>query len=413
MSDETSSADSASASPLVSRAFREIWAANLISNLGGLVQLVGASWLMSTLTSSEQMVTLVQASTALPLMLMAPWAGAVADRFDRRNVMLVSQSFIMFASLWLAIIAWIDGLRPWSLLGFTFLIGCGTALKTPAWQAGVSEMVPRSALTSAITLNSVGFNIARSAGPAVGGLIVAAGGAAAAFVANAVSNIGMLLALARWRRERVLIALPPEPLLSAVLTGARYVAATPVVRVVLPRAALFGFTASGVQALLPLIARHQMDGDALTYGLLLGAFGIGAVAGGMSIERLRARFTSEHLSRLFALLFALGTLGVAISRSFPITAAALTLNGAGWVVALSMMNVTVQLNSPRWALARILAIYQMAAFGGIAAGSWLIGVLADRCGVREALLISAVLQLAVIALTSQLPLHEADGSDPD
>jgi len=380
----------------------------MISNLGGLVQLVGAAWLMSSLTTSEQMVTLVQASTALPLMLVAPWAGVVADRFDRRKLMLLSQSFIMIASFALAVIAWIGGLHPWSLLGLTFLIGCGTALKTPAWQAGVSEMVPRAALPNAIALNSVGFNLARSAGPALGGLVVAAGGAAAAFVANAVSNIAMLLALSRWRRERVPAARTPETLLRAMWTGIRHVAATPELRVVLPRAALFGFTSSAVQALLPLVARHQMKGDALTYGLLLGAFGLGAVVGGMSIRRLRGRLTAEQLSRLFALLFAFGTLGVATSRSFPLTAAALALNGAGWVVAFSMMNVTIQLNSPNWALARILAIYQMAAFGGVAMGSWATGILANCYGVSEALLISAFLQIAVVVLTARLQLREAD-----
>jgi len=353
-------------------------------------------------------VTLVQASTALPLMIVAPWAGVVADRFDRRRLMLVSQSFIMTASFALAAIAWLGGLNPWTLLGLTFLIGCGTALKTPAWQAGVSEMVPRAALANAIALNSIGFNLARSAGPALGGFIVAAGGAAAAFVANAVSNIAMLLALSRWRREHVPATHAPEPMLQAMWTGIRHVAASPVLRAVLPRAALFGLTSSAVQALLPLVARHQMKGDALTYGLLLGAFGLGAVAGGMSIRWLRSRWTAEQLSRRFALLFALGTLGVATSRLFPLTAAALALNGAGWVVVFSMMNLTVQLNSPNWALARILAIYQMAAFGGVAIGSWAIGILADRFGVSEALLISALLQVAVIILTPRLQLREAD-----
>ncbi len=392
-------------SPLASRAFREIWAANLISNLGSLVQLVGASWLMTSLTTSEQMVTLVQASTALPLMLMALWAGAVADRFDRRAVMLASQSFTMLASVGLAALAWAERLDPWSLLCFTFLIGCGAALKTPAWQAGVGEMVPRSALPSAIALNSVGYNIARSVGPALGGIIVVVGGAAAAFVANAASNIGMLVALVRWQRERTPRTLPPERFLSAVAAGVRYATMAPPILAVLPRAALFGFAASGVQALLPLIARDQMRGGAFTYGLLLGAFGIGAVAGGLVIGRLRDHWPSEQLSRHSAMMFAAGTLGVAASPLLPVTLAALALTGAGWVVTLSTMNVTVQLNSPNWVLARILALYQMAAFGGIAAGSWLIGILADRFGVSGALLISAGLQFSVIVLTFRLPLH--------
>ena len=395
-------------SPLASRAFREIWAANMLSNLGSLAQLVGASWLMTSLTTSEQMVALVQASTALPVMLLALWAGAIADRFDRRSVMLVSQAFTMAASAVLALCAWAGWLDAWSLLCFTFLIGCGAALRTPAWQAGVGEMVPRSALPSAIALNSIGFNLARSVGPAIGGVIVAASGPAAAFVINALSNIGMVSALVRWKRERTARTLPPEPFLSAVGSGLRYVAMAPAILSVLPRAALFGLGASGVQALLPLIARDQMHGAAFTYGLLLGAFGFGAVAGGLLIGRLRDLLGAERLSRASSLAFVAGTVGTAFSPSLPISMTALVLNGAGWIVTLSMMNVTVQLNAPNWALARILALYQMAAFGGIAAGSWLIGLLAGQYGIRDALLIAAAIQLAVIGLTFAFPLHASD-----
>ncbi|MBX9897565.1 MAG: MFS transporter [Qipengyuania sp.] len=398
-------------SPLASRTFREIWAANTLSNLGSLIQLVGASWLMISLTTSEQMIALVQASTALPLMLLALWSGTIADRFDRRDVMMMAQAFTMIASAALAFCAWAGWLSPWSLLIFTFLIGCGGAMKTPAWQAAVGEMVPRAALPSAIALNSVGFNLARSVGPAIGGLIVAAGGPAVAFVANALSNIGMLAALRRWRRPRTTRTLPRESFIAAIGAGIRYVAMAPAILTVLPRAALFGLTASSVQALLPLIVRDRMHGNAFTYGLLLGAFGLGAVAGGLGIGKLGRRWSPEQLSRIFSLVFVIGTIGIALSPLLALSLAALALTGAGWLVTFSTLNVTVQMNAPNWVLARALALYQMAAFGGVAAGSWLGGFLADHHGVRDALLVSAALQLGVVALTRWLPLRGSNDLD--
>ncbi len=396
-------------SPFASRTYREIWVGNLFSNVGTLVQLVGASWLMTTLTSSEQMVALVQASTALPVMLVAVFSGAIADRFNRRSVLLVSQSFTMLASIGLALFVWEGWLDAWLLLAFTFLIGCGTALKTPAWQASVGDMVSRATLPSAIALNAVGYNIARSAGPALGGSVVAVAGPAAAFITNALSNVGMLAALVRWRGRQQSSQLPPEPFLSAITAGFRYVAMAPSIRAVLPRVTMFGFATAGVQALLPLIARDQMRGGALTYGLLLGAFGAGAVLGGLLIGRARSRFEPEALFRLSSLIFAAGTLCVALSAYFALTLTALGFLGGAWVIVLSTMNVSVQLNSPNWVLARVLALYQTAAFGGIALGSWTTGWLADQLGVTEALLISFALQIVVVLLTLKFRLPPAEG----
>lgn len=168
--------------------------------------------MMVSLASSPQFVALVQASTTLPIMLLSLWAGAVADNLDRRLVMLWAQSFMLVVSAALAACAWWGLLSPWLLLAFTFLIGCGTALNGPAWQASVGDMVPRPVLPGAIAFNSMGFNIARSVGPAIGGLIVAAAGAATAFFANAVSYVGLIVVLARWRPEVPRRLLPRERL---------------------------------------------------------------------------------------------------------------------------------------------------------------------------------------------------------
>jgi MFS family permease len=367
--------------------------------------------MMASLTPSPQMVALVQASTTLPIMLLSIWAGAVADNLDRRKVMLCAQGFMFLASAALALFSWWGLLTPWLLLMFTFLIGCGVALNSPAWQASVGDMVPRSALPSAIALNSMGFNIARSVGPAIGGVIVAAGGAAAAFLVNTLSYFGLIAALARWQPEKAPSKLPRERLGTAMRAGLRYVAMSPNLLVVLMRACVFGLSASALQALMPLVARDLMRGGALVYGLLLGAFGIGAVIGALASGRLRRTLSAEQIVRGATMLLAAGTLTAAVSRMLPLTLLGLVLAGAGWVLALSTFNVTVQLASPRWVVARALALYQMAAFGGMAAGSWLFGSLADAQGVDVALIAAAAAQIAGLLLAFRYALPQIEGLD--
>lgn len=384
--------------------FRAIWVASLASNFGGLIQSVGASWMMLSLTASERMVAMVQASVTLPILLLSLLAGAIADNLDRRRVMLFAQGLMLTVSVTLAAFAWAGWLTPVTLLTFTFLIGCGTALNGPAWQASVGDMVGRPALPSAIALNSMGFNIARSLGPAIGGAIVAAAGAAAAFLVNALSYVGLIVVLSRWRPVRPPRQLPPERLDLAMAAGVRYVAMSPNIRRVLFRALLFGISASALPALMPVVARDLVAGGPLTYGVLLGAFGVGAVAGALLVRRLRARFATEQVVRLSSAAFAIGVATTGVSTSLLATVPALLLAGAGWVVALSTFNVTVQLSAPRWVVARALAAYQMFAFGGMAAGSFLFGSLAEGQGLAAALVAAALLQVAGILLGTFAPL---------
>lgn len=403
-----SEADLPSASPSPSPwnypIFRAVWVASLASNFGGLIQSVGASWMMLSLSGSERMVALVQASVTLPILLLSLLAGAIADNLDRRRVMLFAQSLMLTVSVVLAAFAWAGWLTPVTLLTFTFLIGCGTALNGPAWQASVGDMVGRPALPSAIALNSMGFNIARSLGPAIGGAIVAAAGAAAAFLVNALSYVGLIVVLSRWRPVRSPRQLPPERLDLAMAAGVRYVAMSPNIRRVLFRALLFGLSASALPALMPIVARDLVGGGPLTYGVLLGAFGVGAVAGALQVRRLRARFATEQVVRLASVAFAIGAATAGVSQSLFATIAALFVAGAGWVVALSTFNVTVQLAAPRWVVARALALYQMFAFGGMAAGSFLFGSLAEVQGLAPALVGAALLQLAGILIGTFQPL---------
>ena len=401
------------AAPFTVPIFREVWVANLASNFGGLIQSVGASWMMVSLASSPKFVALVQASTTLPIMLLSLWAGAVADNLDRRLVMLWAQSFMLVVSAGLALCAWLGLLSPWLLLGFTFLIGCGTAFNGPAWQASVGDMVPRPVLPGAIALNSMGFNIARSVGPAIGGLIVAAAGAATAFLANAISYLGLIVVLARWRPDTPPRLLPRERLGDAMGAGLRYVAMSPNLRIVMLRAGLFGVAASALPALMPLVARDLVGGGALTYGVLLGAFGIGAVGGALASGWLRHRLSTERVVLIGALALALGAAATAVSPFIAGTLIALLLAGAGWVLALSTFNVTVQMASPRWVVGRALAVYQMAAFGGMAAGSWGFGLIAEDRDVTVALLAAAMVQIAGALLGFRAPLPQVDALNLD
>ncbi|MGY1457995.1 MFS transporter [Luteimonas sp. A534] len=384
--------------------FRRVWFASASSNFGGMIQSVGASWLMLSIAQSADMVALVQASVALPVMLFSLVAGAMADNFDRRKMMLGAQLFMLLVSVALALCAWSGLITPWLLLLFTFLIGCGAAFNAPAWQASVGDMVPRAELPGAVAINSMGFNIARSVGPAIGGAIVAAAGAAAAFAINAVSYIALIVVLARWRPAPNPRQLPREALGGAIAAGVRYVAMSPAIRIVLGRSAVFGLGASAVMALMPLVAKDLIAGGPLTYGLLLGAFGMGAIAGAMGSARLREMLSTEGLVRCACIAFAVAAAGTAMSTLLLLTMAALMLGGAAWVLALSTFNVTVQLSTPRWVVARALSLYQMAAFGGMALGSWLWGFVADHGDVRTALLAAALVMVACALLGLWLPL---------
>lgn len=398
-------------SPLRFPVFRAVWLASAISNLGGLIQSVGAAWMMTSIASSAHMVALVQASVTLPIVLLSLIAGAMADNLDRRRMMLGSQVFMLIVSIGLSVCAWQEWLTPWLLLMFTFLIGCGTAFNAPAWQASVGDMVPRPQLPGAVALNSMGFNIARSVGPAIGGAIVAAAGAAAAFAVNVATYTALITVLTRWRPAPNPRLLPPETLGIAVAAGVRYVSMSPAIRTVLARSAVFGIGASSVMALLPLVAKHLIAGGPLTYGLLLGAFGIGAVAGAMSSARLRQMLSTEALVGWASVGLAVAVAIVGISTHQLVTIAMLLVAGASWVLALSTFNVTVQLSAPRWVVARALSLYQMAAFGGMALGSWLWGVIAASADIRASLLIAGVVLLICAALGRWLPLAQTQELD--
>ena len=379
-----------SPSPFQTPIFRNVWIASLASNFGSLIQSVAAAWLMTSIARSADMVALVQTAVALPILLWSLVGGALADGHDRRKIMLAAQVFMLLVSLALAICTWVGWMSPWLLLTFTFLIGCGAAFNAPAWQASVGDMVPRAQLAHAVALNSMGFNIARSLGPAIGGIIVAAAGAAMAFVINALSYIALLVVLARWKSPPPQNLLPREPLGVAIGAGIRYVAMSPHIRNVLLRSFLFGIGASSLLALLPIVVKVRMAGGPLTFGAMLGAFGIGAVAGALASARVRLRLDTEGIVRASTIALAAAICVVAASNAMAISLLTLVIAGAAWVLALSTFNVAVQMSAPRWVVGRALSSYQMSTFAGIALGSWLWGLVTHIEGARFALLVAGV-----------------------
>ena len=386
--------------------FRMLWLAALASNFGGLVQAVGAAWMMTTLSQSQSMVALVQTSITLPIVIFSLMAGVFADNFDRRRVMLIAQGFMLFVSVTLALLAFGGLLTPWLLLAFTFMIGCGTALHNPSWQASMGDIVSREELPAAVSLNSMGFNLMRSIGPAAGGAIVAIAGAAAAFAVNALSYVAIIGALWFWRPAKQQRSLPREPMGSAFSAGIRYVAMSPNLLKVIFRAFLFGLSAIAMLALLPVVVKELLGQGALVYGILLGCFGVGAVFGALLNAKLRARFLNEHLTRTAFLVFAISSTTLAISPNYIISGAALFLAGGSWVVAMSLFNVTIQLSTPRWVVGRALALYQTGAFGGMAAGSWIWGVTAENIGADKAMMAAALVLLFGAWIGARVPLPD-------
>ena len=385
--------------------FRRIWTASLLSNLGILVLGVGAAWTMTQISSSTDLVALVQTSLMLPVALVSTPAGAIADMFDRRIVGIVALSIALAGSISLSALAWLGVVTPVLLLVSCFVIGSGMALFGPAWQASVSEQVPAEALPSAVALNGISYNIARSFGPAIGGVIVASAGAVAAFATNALLYLPLLIVLFLWRRLKEPSRLPPERMARAVISGVRYIVHSPSIRIVLGRTLVTGIAGGSVSALMPIVARDLLHGGAQTYGVMLGAFGMGAVIGALNISTLRGRLGDEVSIRLCMIVMGVCVAVVALSRSPVLSGSALVFAGAAWTASVTVFNVGVQLAAPRWVAGRALAAYQAAIAGGIALGSWVWGSTANVIGVEGTLLISGTTLFAspLLGLWMRMP----------
>jgi len=385
-------------SPLAEPIFPALWIVSVTSNIGTLMQNVGAAWLMTTLSASSLMVSLVQTATNLPVFLLALPAGALADVFDRRRILLLTQLWMLAVAAILGIMTLLEVTTPWALLGLTFLLGIGAAANAPAWQAIVPELVPRPKLFAAVALNSVGFNLARAVGPALGGLVVAAAGPGVVFLVNALSFLAVIPALYVWKRPVQKSTLPPEHMFGAILAGARYVRHSSRLTVVFLHAAIFSFFGSSLLALLPLFAQQILGLGSIGYGLLLGAFGVGAIVGAVILPRVRKKISMDSLVRTGILLFAAGLVASANLKSFIGMAGVMILAGAAWLAILSSFNTSIQVAVPSWVRGRAIAFFLLTFFGGMAGAGAFWGAVAETLGVPFTFMATAAgLSISVLA----------------
>ncbi|MEU3414711.1 MFS transporter [Streptomyces sp. NPDC006658] len=397
--------------PLAARVFRALWIAQLVSNTGTWMQTVGAQWLL--VGHSAALVTLVQTASSLPVVLLALPSGVLADRYDRRKVLLAAQFAMLAVSTALTVLAFRGALAPGLLLCLTFLLGCGTALMGPAWQAIQPELVEREQLGQAAALGAVNMNLARAVGPALGGAVVAAAGAGWVFAFNTLSYLGIAAVLLLWHRPVTpRPAVPGEGLLAAVQAGRRYVRHAPGVRRVLLRTAVFIPGGAALWSLLPLVANRSLGLGPDGYGLLLGAVGIGAVGGAFALPVIRRGLGANGTLAAGAAVFAVTLVVLATTRSAWLAAAALLPAGLAWIGVLSTLNTAVQQRLPGWVRGRGLAIYLVVFQGGQALTAPVWGALADGLGLTVSLLTGAGLLAAGALSVRRWPLHSAEGLDP-
>jgi predicted MFS family arabinose efflux permease len=374
--------------PLAHKLFAAMWGAQFVSNVGSWMQTVGAQWLMLALTGSAAYVGFVQTAASLPIVVFAVAAGTIGDLVNRRRFLLATQAVMMVAAAALGVLAVKNLVTPWVLLALIFAVGTGQALTSPTWQTLQPELVPPAERQQAISLGAVNQNLARAVGPAIGGVILAATSAGTLFLINAATFVAVIAVIAWWRGSQRQDALPREHVGQAVRAGGRYVAASPVLRIILLRAGLFIFFAASIWALLPLIAYRQLHLGSGGYGLLLGCVGVGAVGGAALLPRLRSRLTPGAQLTAGSLALAIVALVVGLVHVTAAVAVALVLGGMAWILSLSTLSSLYQLSLPQWVKARGMSFYLIVFQGGNALGSAVLAVIAERIGLSPTLLLA-------------------------
>ncbi len=403
--------------PLRIPLFRDRWIASTVSGVGTWMQDTAGTWLMTVVTTSPLLIALMQTAASLPVLFLGLFAGATADIYDRRRLLIFWQCWMLASVAVLAILTFAGVVSPVALLAFTFLLNIGSSMNNPAWQAIVPELVPIEQLPNAVTLNAGSNNLARAVGPALGGLLVAAftradSGAGWVFALNSASFAGVIWILWRWHRQPVFkSALPTERLAGSVRSGLRYARYAPDLQGPLIRAFGFTFFVSAVWSLLALVAKRDLRQGAMGYGILNGSLGVGAVAAASTLARMRRRVDADTLLTATSLYYVVALVLLALVHN-PVAVIA-TLLGAGfaWTSTMSTLNVSVQLSVPRWVSARALGLYLMAFQGGLALGSVVWGAIAQRSSTRTALLCAAAGMTATLPFL--LRIHILKGILPD
>jgi MFS family permease len=386
-----------------------MWIAVLVSNIGTWMQTVGAQWLLVRQPHASILVALVQTMDTLPDLLFAVVGGVLADTFDRRRLLMAVQGVLVVVSAALTVLTIANQMPPALLLTFTFLLGAGSAFTVPAYQAIIPDLVPRSELAAASALSSISINLARAIGPAIAGILIARVGVGAVFALNTASFLVFGLVVAAWHPPAGSTPEFPERFVSALRAGARYVRYAPVVRRILLRSALFLVPASVLWALLPLIASRQLGLGASGYGLLLGALGVGAIAGAFLLPWLRARLSNNALMAAASIVYAVALVAAVLVHNAAVVLVALVPAGIAWITVLSSVNASLQLFLPAWVRGRGLSIYQMVLFGAQAFGAVLWGFIAESWSLVTTFLIAAAFMVVGAATIRSWPLIDTRG----
>jgi MFS family permease len=395
--------------PLRVSTFRNLLLADVVSDVGTFMQNVGAAWLMVSLGAGPIYVALTQTASSLPYFLLALPAGSAGDIVDRRKLILFTESWMMGVALLLVVVTIAGFMSPWLLLVLTFALSAGDAFETPTWGAILPELVPKEDLAPASALNGIEFNLARAVGPALAGIIIAAAGVATAFAANFVSFFGVILVVARWKRPVRKRTAPPETLTGATIAAVRYVRHSPAILTVVLRTGLVMFFSSALFALLPTVAR-SVNKTAIGYGLLLGCFGAGSIVGALIMQPARSRWSTEVIVSAGVVILGLAIATTAGLHRLSALAPVMLVGGAAWVTFISLVNALVQNLAPDWVRARVLAIFILVYQGSFALGSVAWGALAQRAGIRAALVSAGIgtIGTVVLAFFARLPDSTAD-----
>lgn len=391
--------DSSPWAPLSVPLFRLFWMASLVSNLGTWVHEIGAGWLMASLDSSPQMVSAVRVAMSLPMTFLAIPAGVLADRIDRRRLLIITQLCLLGTTATLASLTWTGVITAWMLLLLTFVIGLGMVLHILTWQSTIPELVPRPQLSRAIALGSISFNLARSIGPAIGGILIAMAGPWIAFAANACSFAGVLLVLLTWKRETTESS-GGVPYRQSLIEGIAYVRSEPTMRRTLLRLSMFMGPAAALWALLPLVAKERLGWGPDGFGLLVTMVGGGAVTAAWALHRLHAKFGVDRTIAMSTAVFAAGMFGMSMTQSGPWVLAAMFVMGASWMVSLTTLNSIAQMTLPNRLRARGMSCYVTVMAISMAGGSLVWGQLAGWFTVPGAQKIAAVTLWVAAAIIS-------------
>jgi MFS family permease len=373
------------------RNYRLYFTAQLISNSGTWMDRVAQAWLVLHLTGSGFDLGLVTGLQFLPMLLLGPWGGLVADRVNKRRLLYFTQAGGALIALALGILVETHAIRLWQVFLLAFLLGVTNLFDNPARQTFVFEMVGKEDLPNAVSLNSVVMNASRVVGPAVGGVVITVVGLGACFLANAASFLAVLVALALMRTSELHTIAPVVRAKGQLRDGFRYVWRTPSLRNTLIAMAVIGIFAYNFQVTLALLATVTFHGGAGAYAVLTSCMGVGAIAGGLTVAH-RGRPTPRLLQGV-ALTFGALLAVVAVAPSLAFAAVVIVFMGAASIAFIATANSELQLQAEPAMRGRVMALYAMAFLGSTPIGGPLIGGISEWTNPRVAIAVGAIATL--------------------